>query len=827
MDITSDYDVWSRKRRQQDAAAADSNIQSSDENPDEVADNLNFAREYADTTGNPAPSLELVKEHRDLLQKRMDEQRNKAMLSTARRTATWYGENPMAVLLAKDDVYNLCSFEEIVQRYGQVPRAFGDVTIPAKEPAAASANPAAPPSPAGPILQPAASPGPIAPSAAPGTPAAENIAPTVQPSPSATQSTPASTQSAAQSTEPAAQTAGSVRSITQPTAPTAVDATPSAELTVPTAGSTSQNPHEVLSADEQAKEELIDEIADALAHPERVPKLRNKIGEQSWFNKGDGITALNAVLAGIATKDDVRSTLDSRYKHKVTAEEAWENTKSAGQSSWELVKALPGGLISFGGVLLEAEGQLQNSYPTPKQRAFLDQMTGAINLTDDEFARFERSIFEQNLIDPMEAHMILRALRSGDMKPEQVRKSFDNPFPEFAQKLEIWGQQLQDYGDNFIPAAPGYENSFGRKIGKAIGMGLPAVLAGYFGGPLAVAALAMLQAAGEGAAEARKKGLPEEKQSEAARQYAWTGSIAALPVAKVLSPALKWLPVGRVLQGVIGGAADESLKQGTQKVMGNDIARRLYDPNRKWSDGVAETMLIATVVGAVNHGAEKGLGFVGGHRNSPTSEQQIAAAAQTRQSLEEISVAAQASKLWQRSRDEFHKFATRMTPNPEARDVLVPAGAFVKAAKAAGINPEDLVDSRALAFARTTGGDVKLSMATYATYFAGSKGDGFIMDNIRPHASGLTFAESQAFREHANAYGSVLNARANPAFSSPIIDLAAERRAYNLAVLRSAIAGHPAETVSHFAMSHSAFSSALARSEGRSLDEYLKLYPQP
>ncbi|MBB3441345.1 hypothetical protein [Rhizobium sp. BK379] len=825
MDITRG-DALSRRQRQQDAAAVSSNIQSSDENPDEVAGSLNFAREYADATGNPAPSLELVKEHRDLLQKRMDEQRNKAMLSTARRTATWYGENPMAVLLAKDDVYNLCSFEEIVQRYGQVPRAFGDVTIPAKEPAAPSANPTAPPSPVGLPLQPTASPaGPIAPSEALGASAAENIAPAVQSSPSATQSTPASTQSAAPFAEPTAQTAGFVRSIAHPTAPTAVDATPSAELTVPTSGSTSQNPHEVLSADEQAKEALIDEIADALAHPERVPELRNKIGEQSWFNEGDGITALNAVLAGIATKDDVRSTLDSRYKHRVTAEEAWKNTKSAGQNSLELAKALPGALVSWGGLIVEGEGQLQNSYPTAKQLAFLKQMPGAINLTEDEFARFEQNIFEQNLIDPMEAHITLRALRSGDMTPEQVRKSFDNPFPEFAKKLEIWGQKLQDYGDALLPAAPGYENSVGRKIGKAIGLALPGVLGAYLGGPLTVAVMASLQAAGEGAAEARKKGLPEEKQSEAARQYARTGSIAALPVAKVLSPALKWLPVGRVLQGVIGGAADESLKQGTQKVMTNDIARRLYDPNRKWSDGVAETMLIATVVGALNHGAEKALGFVGGHRNSLTSEQQKAAATQARQSLEEISAAAQASKLWQRSRDEFHKFATRVTPNPEARDVFVPASAFVKAAKAAGINPEDLVDSRALAFARITGGDIKLSMATYATYFAGSKGDGYIMDNIRPQASSLTFAESQAFREHANAYGSVHNPRANPAFHSPIIDRAAEQRIYNLAVLRSAIAERPAETISHFAISHPAFSSALARSEGRSLDEYLKLYP--
>ncbi len=121
-----------------------------------------------------------------------------------------------------------------------------------------------------------------------------------------------------------------------------------------------------------------------------------------------------------------------------------------------------------------------------------------------------------------------------------------------------------------------------------------------------------------------------------------------------------------------------------------------------------------------------------------------------------------------------------MTPNPEARDVFCPSRRLRESRKGSGINPEDLVDSRTLAFARTTGGDVKLSMATYATYFAGSKGDGYIMDNIRPHANSLTFTESQTLGAHANAYRSVLDPQANSAFSSPIIDRAVEQRIYNL-----------------------------------------------
>jgi hypothetical protein len=81
----------------------------------------------------------------------MDETRDKVLLSTARKTATWYGENPTAILLAKDDVYNLCSFEEMVQRFGQVPKVFGEpndptakLNAPVSQPFGPSTDPVAP-----------------------------------------------------------------------------------------------------------------------------------------------------------------------------------------------------------------------------------------------------------------------------------------------------------------------------------------------------------------------------------------------------------------------------------------------------------------------------------------------------------------------------------------------------------------------------------------------------------------------------------------------------------------------------------------------------------
>ncbi|TCS05289.1 hypothetical protein [Rhizobium sp. BK418] len=121
MDMMSDYDVWSRKRRQQDAAAASSVIQSSDENPDEVADNLNFAREFAATTGNLIPPLPMVKDNRDPLQRLIDDVRNKKILSSSPRLARWLSENAATAPLAKDDLHNLSALERLAQTNPQSP----------------------------------------------------------------------------------------------------------------------------------------------------------------------------------------------------------------------------------------------------------------------------------------------------------------------------------------------------------------------------------------------------------------------------------------------------------------------------------------------------------------------------------------------------------------------------------------------------------------------------------------------------------------------------------------------------------------------------------
>ncbi|QWW70168.1 hypothetical protein [Rhizobium sp. WYJ-E13] len=175
MDNMQDNNASSRKRDRQAAATASSIIQSSDENPDQVAEDKDLAVTYVRVTGNLAPPPQMLPGNRELLQGIIDAERNRRILALSPRTASWLRENPSAAMLAKDDIHNLSSFEEVAQRFGQVPKAFDD---PAKEPVASSTNPETPPS-----------TGPVSPAALQQAPASNAVRPdTAENVPSAAES---------------------------------------------------------------------------------------------------------------------------------------------------------------------------------------------------------------------------------------------------------------------------------------------------------------------------------------------------------------------------------------------------------------------------------------------------------------------------------------------------------------------------------------------------------------------------------------------------------------------------------------------------------------
>ncbi|RWO10621.1 MAG: hypothetical protein EOS08_31125, partial [Mesorhizobium sp.] len=110
MDTIADYNAWKAKQQQNGVGAAQIVLGSVNEKPDDLAGDLNLANEFGKATGNPVPPLPMVREYRNVFQQKIEEQKNKTILSSAPRLTEWL-RNPDNATLARDDLENLSWFE--------------------------------------------------------------------------------------------------------------------------------------------------------------------------------------------------------------------------------------------------------------------------------------------------------------------------------------------------------------------------------------------------------------------------------------------------------------------------------------------------------------------------------------------------------------------------------------------------------------------------------------------------------------------------------------------------------------------------------------------
>ncbi|MER8783240.1 hypothetical protein NKH60_18620 [Mesorhizobium sp. M1006] len=110
MDTIADYNAWEAKRQQNGVGAAQVVLGSVNEKPDEIAGDLNLANEFGKATGNPVPPLPMVREYRNVFQQKIEEQKNKTILSSKPRLTEWL-RSPDNAALARDDLQNLSWFE--------------------------------------------------------------------------------------------------------------------------------------------------------------------------------------------------------------------------------------------------------------------------------------------------------------------------------------------------------------------------------------------------------------------------------------------------------------------------------------------------------------------------------------------------------------------------------------------------------------------------------------------------------------------------------------------------------------------------------------------
>ena len=121
-------------------------------------------------------------------------------------------------------------------------------------------------------------------------------------------------------------------------------------------------------------------------------------------------------------------------------------------------------------------------------------------------------------------------------------------------------------------------------------------------GPLAIAGGSAMNSS-QLYKEARDAGATEEDAKRAAELGAWVGTTEIIPITralKLLPPRLRkevgskfWKKVSDIAQS----SGEEAAQEYAQTVANNLIAQNIYDPERGWNEGAAESALVGAVIG--------------------------------------------------------------------------------------------------------------------------------------------------------------------------------------------------------------------------------------
>jgi len=205
----------------------------------------------------------------------------------------------------------------------------------------------------------------------------------------------------------------------------------------------------------------------------------------------------------------------------------------------------------------------------------------------------------------------------------------------------------------------------------------------------------------------------------------------------------------------------------------------------------------------------------------------------TQQTIKDLSEAAQASKVRERTPEAFEGWLKRALANGKAENLFIPAQAWVTYFQSQGVDPYEMAASingvtrDDLEAAVQTGGDLKIPTASYATVMAGSSHDGFLVENMKLSPDEMTVTEASEF-----------NARAQEALQEAY-DLAeavrrdeeqyraVETQIYDEMVSRLRTAGRATDVATTEAMLYPAFYRTMAERSGMAIEEFLAAHPLP
>jgi hypothetical protein len=448
------------------------------------------------------------------------------------------------------------------------------------------------------------------------------------------------------------------------------------------------------------------------------------------------------------------------------ARAAWDDVESLSwfettarntvRSPVELGKAFPGGATSFVGMALEGAGQLLTPTSEKDRAPMVGRIMGAKGKSEQEINQLRTDIFQQGVINPTIAQSVLSDVISGDMSPDEARAIFEPAIAAVSESLQQAGEGTQKYGQNMLPAAAGWEDSWSRTIGSGLGSMLPVIVASVLTGGVGAAAFGGAAGAGDATSRAREAGQGEGTQLKAAMAGVLPGMTDAIPIERLLNNPVTRNGLMSVLRSIGVQAAQEGTQEAAQEMMQNFISQQLYNPDKSIFNKVGENAAAGGVVGAIVEAGR--LIFMsalpGRVRRMPA---QAHAAQHAQDTLNQIAENSTASKLRQRLDGSFADFVGKATDGTPIQDLYVPASKLQELFQSFRHDPRDFladlpgVDPADYDMALSTGGDVRIPTAAYASKLAGTDEDAFLRENMRFNPEAMTATEAREFNENSQA----------------------------------------------------------------------------
>lgn len=508
----------------------------------------------------------------------------------------------------------------------------------------------------------------------------------------------------------------------------------------------------------------------------------------------------------------------------------WEKV---GQQAAEVLKGPPAGLVKSAGILMEGAGAVIHPQDIEQQNKIIDQISLAASLSPDALVELRKQIAGFSGIEPSRAQSVLSDVLDRSMTPQDAVKALTPSLAKTGSAaLRKAGIATQEFGNKVIPAAPGFEDSFGRQVGEGLGSVLAIMISTAALGPVGGGVVAGGLGAGEAAANARQAGKDEDTQAIAALYGIAPGLTDLIPIERLLANHAVKAGVGHFLKSVGIQAGMEGSQEALQQVMQNLISKNLYDPNKGLMDNVAENFATGGATGGLVDALRIGvLSFLS--KRAGKMQATAGKIPETQQRIADISAQAQASKLRERMPEKFRQFVEAATANGPVENVYVPAEQFAKYFQSQGIDPHSVVDgldgvtTDDLDTALVSGGDLKIPTAAYATKFAGSEHDAFLMENMRLDPDEFTSVEVREFNARAEeamqeAFNVAEELRQHEEQSRSF-----EQEIYDTMVSHLRAAGRSTDVATSEAMLYPAFYRVMAERSGMTTEEFLKAYPLP